>query len=676
MPNRLINETSPYLLQHANNPVDWYPWSEEALQEAQREDKPIFLSIGYAACHWCHVMEHESFEDAATAARLNENFVSIKVDREERPDLDSIYMSAVVALTGQGGWPMSLFLTPEGVPFYGGTYFPNSRRYNMPAFTDVLAAIADAWKNRRDEIKASGTQILQAIQSSDLLTTQDAPLDPHTLVQAVTNIHQSFDSVNGGWGHAPKFPQPMTIEFLIRRYVATQDVRLLKMITQTLDAMARGGVYDQLGGGFHRYSTDATWLVPHFEKMLYDNALLARVYLHAWQITHNDVYRRIAEQTLDYVGREMTDPRGGFYSTQDADSEGHEGKFYVWSSEEIRVVLSDAAPLFLDAYGVTERGHFEGKNILHLTRDLDVLAAMHHLSQAEIAKQLETGRQKLFAVREHRIKPARDEKVLTAWNGLMLAAFAEAARALQRADYRAMAERNANFVLGELRAANARLRRSWKQGEARLNGYLEDYANLAEGLLALYETTFDARWFIAARELADAMLAHFADAQFGFFDTSDDHETLVTRPKDVQDNAVPSGNAMAATVLQKLGAFTGDTRYVDAAQRALESVQPAMKSAPLGFAQWLSALEFALGQPKEIAIIGTPDEARTLLDVVFRNYHPNQVVAVRQPGNASPIPLLEGRTPLNGRATGYVCRNLTCQLPVTDADALARQLES
>ena len=676
MPNRLINETSPYLLQHAHNPVDWYPWGTDALHQAQSEDKPIFLSIGYAACHWCHVMEHESFEDQETAALLNENFVSIKVDREERPDLDSIYMNAVVAMTGQGGWPMSMFLTPEGVPFYGGTYFPNTGRYNVPAFADVLKAVVDTWKNRREEIKASGIKILEAIQSGGLIETQDAPLEPPTLAQAITNIQQSFDWTNGGWGNAPKFPQPMTIEFLIRRYVATHDELWLKMITKTLDKMARGGMYDQLGGGFHRYSTDETWLVPHFEKMLYDNAQLARVYLHGWQITQNDFYRRIAEQTLDYVAREMTDPRGGFYSTQDADSEGHEGKFYVWTMDEIRAVLGDEAQIFLDAYGVMERGNFEGKNILSVARDMDVLAAMHHLSQPEIEKRLESARQKLFATREQRVRPACDEKVLTAWNGLMLAAFAEAARVLKRADYRAIAKRNADFVLSEMRESNGRLRRSWKQGDARLNGYLEDYADLAEGLLALYETTFDPCWFVAARELADKTLAHFADLQGGFFDTSDDHETLVTRPKDVQDNAVPSGNAMAATVLLKLGAFTGDHRYADVAQRALQSVQPALRSAPLGFAQWLVALDFALGRPKEIAIIGTSDEARSLLDVVFRKYRPNQIVAVGQPGVASPIPLLEGRTQLNGRATAYVCQNFTCRLPVTEPEALAGQLET
>jgi uncharacterized protein YyaL (SSP411 family) len=675
MPNRLINETSPYLLQHAQNPVDWYPWGEEALQRAKTEDRPIFLSIGYAACHWCHVMEHESFEDAATAARMNESFVSIKVDREERPDLDSIYMSAVVAMTGQGGWPMSLFLTPDGKPFYGGTYFPDTRRYNMPAFTDVLSAIATAWKDRRAELVSSSARVIEALQQNEAATGDDAPLSPRTLDQAMRQIQQSFDWDAGGWGGAPKFPQPMALEFLIRVYARTRDELLLKMIVTTLDKMARGGMYDQLGGGFHRYSTDAIWLVPHFEKMLYDNAQLARVYLHAWQITRNDFYRRVAEQTLDYVVREMTHPSGGFYSTQDADSEGHEGNYFIWTPAEIRDALGADAQLFIDAYGVTDHGNFEGKNILSAARDPDVLAAMHKMTKAEVAARLDAARQKLFAARELRVNPARDEKVLTGWNGLMLAAFAEAARVLKRDDYGAVAERNAAFLLREMRGSDGRLHRSWKDGSARLNGYLEDYANLTEGLLALYETTFDVKWFVAAREMADAMLAHFADPRGGFFDTSDDHEALVTRPKDVQDNAVPSGNAMAATVLLKLSAYTGDSRYADAADRAVRGVQRALAAAPLGFAQWLCALDFALGQPKEIAIIGEGDDARQLLEVVRREYRPNQVVAVARGGGDSPIPLLPGRTQLNGRATAYVCQHFACQMPVTEPDGLAEQIK-
>jgi hypothetical protein len=689
MPNRLINETSPYLLQHAHNPVDWYPWNDEALQKAKREDKPIFLSIGYAACHWCHVMERESFQDPATAAILNESFVAIKVDREERPDLDSIYMNAVVAMTGQGGWPMSVFLTPDGVPFYGGTYFPNTRRYNMPAFTDVLKAIGDAWKNRRREINANRSKIIEAIQPSHLIATQDAPLDPHTLDQALTNIHSSFDWTNGGWGGAPKFPQSMTLEFLIRRYVATRDEPVLKMITLTLDKMARGGIYDQLGGGFHRYVTDAIWRVPHFEKMLYDNAQLARVYLHAWQISQNDFYRRIAEETLDYVAREMTHARSGFFSSTDADSEGHEGKFFVWTPDEIRATLGASglvivshrpmsdpndAQMFMDAYGVTAQGNFEGKNILHVARDHDVSAAIYHLDESKVEQRLNQARRKLFLAREQRVKPARDEKVLTSWNGLMLAAFAEAARALGRDDYRALAERNADFLLTELRDSHGRLRRSWKDGDVRVGGFLEDYANLIEGLLVLYQTTFDECWFIAARHLADTMLELFSDPRGGFYDTSHEAQQLVTRPKDVHDNAVPSGNAMAATVLLKLGAYTGESRYTEEAERALRLVQKALAVAPMGFAQWLCALDFALGEPKEIAIVGDRQGARELLNVVYREYRPNQVVAYATHGDVSAIPLLHTRVSLKNRATAYVCQNFACQMPLTEPEDLDTQL--
>lgn len=676
MPNRLIHETSPYLLQHAHNPVDWYPWGDEALQKARTEDKPIFLSIGYAACHWCHVMEHESFADAATAALLNKYFVPIKVDREERPDLDSIYMDAVVAMTGQGGWPLSVFLTPEGAPFYSGTYFPKTRRYNLPAFTDILIAVHDAWQHRRADLLKGSARLTNVIQSDDLLkqfSSADAPTLAR-LNEAVNQIQSAFDAVNGGWGSAPKFPQPMTLEFLLRVYVRTRDELVRQMIVTTLNRMARGGIYDQLGGGFHRYATDAIWLVPHFEKMLYDNAQLARVYLHAWQVTQDDFYRRIAEQTLDYVAREMTHPLGGFFSSQDADSEGREGAYYVWRAEEIRQILGENAPLFLDRYGVTERGNFEDANILFVARDLDVVTAMHHLAVDETETRLARAREKLFAQRNARVKPARDDKVLTAWNGLMLAAFAEAARVLHRDDYRLIAERNAAFLLRELRRADGRLYRSWRDGTARLNAYLEDYANLSEGLLALYETTFDARWFVAARELADTMLAHLSDPRGGFFDTSDDHEALLTRPKRLEDNAVPSGNAMATTVLLKLAAFTGESRYADAADRALRSVQRALSVAPLGFAQWLCALDFALAAPKEIAMIGEQDSARALLDVVFSAYRPNQVVALGD--ETSPVPLLRGRTRLNGQPTAYVCRNFTCQLPVTEPADLAKQLEA
>ncbi|MBI4671873.1 MAG: thioredoxin domain-containing protein [Chloroflexi bacterium] len=695
--NRLIRETSPYLLKHAHNPVDWFSWSREALDKARREDKPIFLSIGYASCHWCSVMESESFVDEPTARFMNEHFVNIKVDREERPDLDSIYMSAVVAMTGGGGWPMSVFLTPDGKPFYGGTYFPKTRRHGLPVFMDVLQGIAKAWETQRADIEHNGAQLQQALAEGGVPRgAPEIPLTPETLELALNNLVRVFDSENGGWGGAPKFPQPMTLEFLIRIYTATHDELLLKMITLSLDKMARGGIYDQLGGGFHRYATDEIWLVPHFERMTYDNAQLARVYLHAYQITGDEFYKRISTEILDYVVREMTDANGGFYSSQDADSEGHAGKFFVWTPEEIRSVLggsasgllivsrskSDAneAQLVMDAFGVTANGNFEGKNILHRPRDVDVLAAMHNTTVEDVERRVEAARQKLFNARERRVKPARDEKILTGWNGLMLAAFAEAARVLGSNQspvnsnrYADVAKRNADFLLANLRDGDGRLKRSYKDGQARLNGYLEDYANLAEGLLALYETTFDEKYWVAARELADKILEHFTDPRGGFFDTSDDHENLVVRPKDVQDNATPSGSAMAVMVLAKLAAYTGDARYADAVESVMAPLQPALAQAPTAFAWRLCALDFVLTPPQEIALVG--DDANALLDVVFDVYRPNVVVAYGQGGGKSAIPLLHDRALMEGKATAYVCQHFACQLPVTDPSALQAQLE-
>ena len=668
MPNRLAHESSPYLLQHADNPVQWYPWGEDALRQAQAEDKPIFLSIGYSACHWCHVMAHESFEDEQVAAILNEHFVSIKVDREERPDLDRIYMSAVQAMTGRGGWPMSVFLTPQGQPFYGGAYFPPTRRYGMPSFTDVLLAVANGWRNRRQDLVESGQQLVEVIERQSGLaeSTDPAELQPDTLAAALENIWRSFDRTHGGWGSAPKFPQPMVLEFLLRTHHTTGDALALEMVTQTLEAMARGGMYDQLGGGFHRYAVDERWLVPHFEKMLYDNAQLARVYLHGWQVTGNPFFRTIAEETLDYVRREMTDAVGGFYSAQDADSEGVEGKFFVWTGDDVRDVLGKEAEAFIAAYGVKPGGNWEGQNILEF---------VGHMGQRE---ELAAARRKLFAAREERVHPGRDDKVLTSWNGLMLAAFAEAARALGRDDYRRVAERNADFLLRELRREDGRLLHSWKNGEARFNGYLEDHTHLIEGLLELYQTTFEPQWFVAAQELAETMIEHFSAADGGFFDTSDDHETLITRPRDLQDNATPSANAMAATTLLKLAGFTNDLRYVDIVHRALAQMQPMLAQYPLGFGQWLQALAYALSQPREIAIVGEPEAAdtRALLSIVRSGYRPFQVVALGAPNPASsPVSLLQDRGLVDGRSAAYVCRNQTCQAPVAEAEDLRELLE-
>ncbi len=660
MPNHLAGETSPYLLHHADNPVDWYPWGPEALHRACDEDKPIFLSIGYSACHWCHVMAHESFEDEGTAAILNRHFISIKVDREERPDLDQIYMTAVTSMTGSGGWPMSVFLTPEGIPFYGGTYFPPTPRYGMHSFKQVLDAIVGAWENRRDELVTSGQQVVAAMERRGPAGAETAfqrgDLNQDTLHSAFRALQQSFDQVHGGWGQAPKFPQPMVLEFLLRYHHTTSQADALEMVSHTLEAMARGGMYDQLGGGFHRYSVDDHWLVPHFERMSYDNSQLARVYLHAWQVTGNEFFRTVTEEILDYVVREMADPAGGFYSTQDADSEGKEGKFFVWTVDEIRAVLGDEADAFIAAYSVTRHGNFEGKNILEFVGNMDLRPA------------LAEARQRLYDVREDRIHPGRDEKVLTSWNGLMMAAFAEAARVLDRDDYCLVAERNADFLLRELRQENGRLLRTWKQGKAKLNGYLEDYSYLIEGLLELYQTTFDPRWFLAAQELAETMLQHFADAGGTLYDTSDDHEALITRPTDLQDNATPSGNAMAVASLLKLAGFTNKLRYVAFVHQALAQMQPMMAQYPLGFGQWLQALAYALSKPQEIAIVGDPDCTHTqaLLNVVRDGYRPFQVVALGALDAQSPsIPLLQDRGQLDGQATAYVCRDFACQAPIT-----------
>ncbi len=681
MPNRLAQESSPYLLQHANNPVDWYPWGEEALAKAKAEDKPIFLSIGYSACHWCHVMEHESFEDAQIAALMNEYFINIKVDREERPDLDSIYMEAVVALTGHGGWPMSVFLTPEGVPFYGGTYFPPAPRYGMPSFEQVLHTISHVYHHQKEDVRQNGAVLLSRLGASIPLQGGDS-LDPAVPELALQSLTRTFDWTHGGFSGAPKFPQPMTYDFLLRAYYRNRRAGVLEMVELTLHKMALGGMYDQLGGGFHRYSTDSAWLVPHFEKMLYDNALLARLYLHAYQLTGKPFYRRIVEETLDYVVREMTDPGGGFYSTQDADSEGEEGKFFLWSPEEVKAILGDReGRLFCMAYDVSVRGNFEGKSILNIPLPLDKVAQDVGLSLPELEDVLKRGRAKLFAAREQRIKPGRDEKIVTAWNGLMVAALAEAARVLNRPDYAAVAGRNAEFVLSVMRKAG-RLFRTWKAepGQAKLMGYLEDYAFYADGLLALYQTTFNPRWFQEARALMDVVLEHFQDEKNGgFFDTADDHEHLVTRPKNLQDNATPCGNSMAVRTLLLLAAYTGQTRYEAPALRALSALQNPIAQYPGAFAHWLGALEFTTASPKEVAIIGPPgrEDTTALIQTALRLYRPNQVVAVTDEGQTAGHPeLVENRPRQAGQAAAYVCRRFTCQQPVTTADALAALLET
>lgn len=679
MANYLENESSPYLLQHADNPVAWYPWGEEALAKARHEDKPILLSIGYAACHWCHVMAHESFEDEETAALMNRYFVNIKVDREERPDLDSIYMNAVVAMTGQGGWPMTVFLTPDGQPFYGGTYYPPVPRFGMPSFRQVLESIANAWRTQREEIVDNAGEIAAHLGRELQLSGEQDVLRPRLLQQARQALSKSYDNHHGGWGDAPKFPQAMAIEFLLRMVSEQDDDEARHMAEHTLERMAHGGMYDQVGGGFARYSTDARWLVPHFEKMLYDNALLARVYLHAWQLTGQDLYRRIVEETLDWVLREMRHEDGGFYSSMDADSEGEEGKFYVWQKDEIEAVLSpQEAELVIGHYGVSEGGNWEGKNILHVARPLEDVVAELSMTPDEARETLTRARQKLYDARAERVWPGTDDKVLTAWNGLMLAAFAEAGRVLQREDYTQAAEDNANFLYQTMRNEEGRLWRTWREGsDAHYNAYLEDYAYLADGLLALYQTVFDARWFGWARELMDLVIEHFRDEQAGgFFDTSDDHEALIHRPKDVQDNAMPSGNAMAAQALALLSLYTGNGDYWALATEAVSALGGAMVQYPTGFGQWLTVASLMSAEPQEVAVSGDPqaDDTRALLDVVQEAYRPNVVVAAGDDG--SDVPLLADRPQREGQATAYVCRRFVCRQPVTAPEALRQQLDA
>ena len=680
MPNRLINETSPYLVQHANNPVDWFPWGEEALQKSRQEDKPIFLSIGYSACHWCHVMERESFENEDIARIMNEHFVNIKVDREERPDLDSIYMGAVQAMTGRGGWPMSMFLTPAGEPFYGGTYFPPEDRHGMPGFPRVLMALAEAYRDKRSDIARSAEQVTAAMQRPTAAQGME-PLTRNVLSTAYSSLREKFDAEHGGFGAAPKFPQPMVLEFLLRYHLLTGQPQALSMVDATLERMARGGIYDQLGGGFHRYSTDPYWLVPHFEKMLYDNALLARLYLHAYQATGNPLYKDIAQETLDYALREMTHADGGFFSSQDADSEGEEGKFFVWTPYEMERVLGQGDAAILQAYyGVTYEGNFEGSNILHTPRSAAEVAQERGISEEELTEAVARGKGLLLEARGKRIPPATDDKTLTSWNGLMLHAMALGAAVLGREDYLRAAIANADFLLTNMRDGD-RLLRTWKDGEAKLKAYLEDYAHLIDGLIALYEATFDSRWLREADALARQMIDLFWDDSEGvFYDTGADHETLIVRPRDFSDNAIPCGSSAAADVLLRLNIFMDEPDFGRKAVSALRSVREYMARVPEGFGHWLGALDFYLSSPKEIAIVGRVEDSatRALLDTVHGRYLPNKVVMGLAPdadGFERDLPLLEDKEMLAGMPTAYVCQNYACQLPVTEPDALAAQLE-
>ena len=667
-PNRLIDETSPYLLQHAHNPVDWYPWGPEALERARAEDKPILLSVGYAACHWCHVMAHESFEDDETAAQMNRDFVCVKVDREERPDLDGIYMDAVQAMTGQGGWPMTVFLTPEGGPFYAGTYYPKLDRPGMPSFRRVLAAVTDAWAQRRDDVRRQGDQVVQvlAAQSGALGGAGDGQLGEETLRQAFEGLRGAFDPTWGGFGPAPKFPQPMTLEFLLRC-----DLRgfegALDMVRLTLDRMAAGGIFDQVGGGFHRYSTDGRWLVPHFEKMLYDNALLVRLYTHAWQRTGEDRYRRVAGRTADYLLRELRHPDGGFFSSQDADSEGVEGRFFVWSFEELAGIAGERVARHL---GATPEGNWEGANVLWTPRP----------AEPELEAEVAAALPRLLEAREARVHPATDDKVLAAWNGLAITALAEAGRALGEPRYLDAALTAARFVLEALTDDRGRLLRSWRDSRRGGPGYLDDYAGMADACLTLYESTFDLRWLREAKRLAEAMVELFADpGGDGFYQTGRDAEQLVIRPRELFDNAVPAGSSVAADVLQRLGRLTGAQDWEQAGLAALRPVLGVLGRAPTGFGHALGAADFALARVREVAIVGRPgaDDTQALLAEVWRTYQPNRVLAAAAPDDAAAqgeVPLLADRPAREGRATAYVCEHFVCQQPVTEPKELAAQL--
>jgi hypothetical protein len=679
--NRLIHETSPYLLQHAHNPVDWHPWGEEAFQKATSENKPVLLSIGYSACHWCHVMERESFENEEIAALMNELFVSIKVDREERPDLDEIYMNAVQMMTGRGGWPMTMFLTPEGKPFYGGTYFPPEDRYSVPGFPKILRGVANAFYKQPQDVENSVSQILARLQSMSRSAESAGPFDPDIIIRGAEQLAQAHDSEHGGFGRAPKFPNAGVYELFLRAFHQSKNPRFLDTITYTLTKMAQGGIYDHLGGGFHRYSVDEKWLVPHFEKMLYDNAQLVRVYAQVYQITGEPQFKRVVEETVDYLLREMLQPQGGFYSTQDADSEGEEGKFFVWTPQEVsRILGEDAAEIFCRIYDVSEQGNFEDKNILHPILTLEQASKYFNRGVDEIAALLEEAKAKLFAEREKRIKPFRDEKVITAWNGLALSGLAEAIKISGNQEYRRAATRTVEFIFSKL-FRDGHLLHTYRDGVAKILGYLDDYAFLAVGLLDLFEATLDRSLLARTIELTDILIGEFWDDDDGaFFYTGKSHEQLISRAKPAFDASIPSGNSMAAQLLLRLYHYTSREVYLKKAETILRSYHDSMAAQPFGLAHMLGALDFYLRKPKEIVIVGEPDEPRTreILEGVHSTYLPNSTLQLVRPNEKidEMAPLLKGKSQVGGRATGYVCHNFTCSAPVTTWDELRRLLDS
>jgi uncharacterized protein len=655
MANRLAQETSPYLLQHRDNPVEWYPWGEEALSHARELDRPILLSVGYSACHWCHVMERESFEDPWTAAYMNEHFVNVKVDREERPDVDALYMEAVQAISGHGGWPMTVFCDPDGVPFHAGTYFPPDEGRGMPSFRMVMEAVVDAFHGRREELRERAPRTRAQLGAIGAIEPAAEAPRAELLEAALATLREAADMERGGFGGAPKFPPAAALELLLARGIHAP-------VERTLDAMLTGGIYDQLGGGFARYAVDPTWLVPHFEKMLYDNAQLARAYLHGWQALGHERYRRVCEETLDWALREMRGPEGGFYAALDADSEGEEGRFYVWTPAEIRAVLGDGAEAMIEFYGVTESGNFEGRNILHLAGG----------AAAPAPGGLDEARRTLLAARAERVRPGLDDKRLAAWNALMLAALAETGAVLGRDDYLDAAGGCAELVLTRMRDPDGRLLRTYKDGEARLNGYLEDHAFLLEALLTLYEATFERRWFEEAQALANTMIERFGDREHGgFFSTSSDHEALIARRKEIGDHPIPSGNSAAALGLLRLEALSGERSYGEWAEGVLRLFAKAAPRQPDAFAHLLRALDFWLSPVKEVALVG--DDLSELAATVRSTYRPHLVLAGGPEGSIEPE-LLGDRPALDGKPTAYVCEHFACQAPVTNPQQLAELL--
>ncbi|GAC1338273.1 MAG: thioredoxin domain-containing protein [Candidatus Dormibacteria bacterium] len=673
MANRLAGETSPYLLQHANNPVDWYPWGDDAFAAARERGCPVLLSVGYSACHWCHVMAHESFEDATTAALMNELFVNIKVDREERPDVDAIYMQAVQALTGSGGWPMTVFLTPDGTPFYGGTYFPPAPRHGMPAFAQVLEAIAEAYRTQRDVVDSTGVQ-LRRVMAPPGLPSPSEPVGLDQLDEAAHRLLEQVDRAEGGFGGAPKFPHSAALDLLLRRRRHTGDEQAWSAATLSLDHMARGGMHDQLAGGFHRYSVDARWAVPHFEKMLYDNAQLAPVYLHAFQLGAGDDARRVVESTLDWALREMRLPGGGFASAQDADSEGEEGRYFVWTPAQLREALgADDADLAARVFGVSERGNFEGgATVLSLPHALRALAETLGVEEGTLRARTDAIRGRLLEVRHRRVAPGRDDKVLTAWNALMLGALAECGAALARPQWVTAACDCAGFLLSTLRRADGTLLRTWRNGGAKIEAFLEDHAFLADALLTLHAATGDERWVREASALVDTAIARFHEAGDGWYDTARDAAPLAVRPRTVDDNPIPAGQSTMARALLRLHGLTGEARLLALAEATVAPLGPAIARSPLGLASLAEALELLVRPMREIAVVGDPDDpdTRRLLQVVLGGFHPEAVLA----WGGGAIPLLAHRPPLDGRPTAYVCQGFSCRAPVGDPELLRAQL--